>query len=284
MPETKRLLSEAQVEEFDRLGLLIVRGFYDLERDIRPIQRGIHELIGLALAKCGLQADRPQFTPATFDAGYQSLIAHDRSLGSEIYDAVKQIPAFVRLVASERNERAFAELRRSSTPAIAGGGYGIRIDNPREEKFRAPWHQEYPAQLRGPNGVVFWTPLVRMTEDLGPVEFCPGSHKGGIIPVLTRDPDHPEKAGAYALRLENEAQHLKDYPHVAPLTEPGDLVLVDFLTLHTSGFNVGTRSRWSMQFRYFDFQNPVSIRIGWKGSFAAGIDFRTVHPELVADR
>lgn len=284
MSTAKTILSRSEVEEFLEQGLLVVRGFYDAERDVLPIQRGIHEILGLTLARAGLRVDRPPFSPETFDAGYQELIAHDRRLGGDVYDAVKQIPAFVRLVGDARNEQVFAQLRPGSAPAIAGGGYGIRIDNPREDRYRASWHQEYPAQLRSPNGVVYWSPLVRVTEALGPVQFCPGSHKGGIIPVLTRDPDDATKSGAYALRLSNEAQHLEDYPRVAPLTSPGDLVLVDFLTLHASGANVASRSRWSMQFRWFDFRDPIGARHGWKGSFAAGVDFATIHPELVADR
>jgi len=283
MPEQRPILSHAQIAEFNQNGLLVIRGFYDLETEVVPIQRGIYDLIGLALKKGGLDIERPAFDTATFDWGFQQLIACERQLGGEIYDAVKQIPAFVRLVASQKNEGVFRQLRDDSFPAVAGGGYGIRIDNPNEEKYRAPWHQEYPAQLRSPDGVVMWSPLVEMTNALGPVEFCVGSHLRGIVQVSTRDAENPDKSGAYALRLKNEAQLISSYPRVAPLTRPGDLVLVDFLTLHASGFNVSDRSRWSMQFRYFNFNNPTGIRIGWKGSFAAGVDFRNVHPELVAD-
>ena len=277
------IVTAAQVEEFKNKGVLVVPGFYDLEEDVRPIQQGIYDLIGLSIGKYQLKIQRPAFEPVTFDAGFQDLIAHERRIGGEIYDAVKQLPSFVRLVAAKKNEELLRLVRGSALAGIASGGYGIRIDNPTEEKYRAPWHQEYPAQLRSLDGVVLWSPLVPITPQLGPVEFCVGSHKGGVIRVLTRDSDNPEKSGAYALRLENEAKVIASYPHISPLTRPGDLVLVDFLTLHSSGFNRSTRSRWSMQFRYFNFLDPTGVRIAWKGSFASGVDFRDVHPELVAD-
>ncbi len=283
MRDDRSILNSAQIEEFKRNGLIVVKNVYDLETEVIPIQRSIYELIGIVLHKAGLPVDRPAFAPETFDHGFQQLLAHDRRLGGEIYDAAKQIPAFVRLVASSKNEEIFRQLREDSVPGIAGGGYGIRIDNPNENKYRAPWHQEYPAQLRSPDGIVLWSPLVPMTEDLGPVEFCVGSHLEGVVPVLTLDPDNPEKSGAYALRLKNERELIESYDRVAPPTRPGDVVLVDFLTLHASGINCGARSRWSMQFRYFNFLNPTGIAIGWKGSFAAGVDFRLLHPELVAD-
>jgi hypothetical protein len=276
-------LTDAHREQFLRDGLIVLPGFYDVERDIVPIQRGIHGIIGKVIEREKLAIAHPAFAPATFDEGYQPLIAHDRRLGGEVYDAVKQIPAFMRLVVHSRNEEVMRALRRTSLPGLAAGGYGIRIDNPSEERFRADWHQEYPAQLRSLDGIVFWSSLVPVTEELGPVRFCQGSHRDGLVRVHTKDPENPDKAGAYGLILEDRDLRVARYPQVAPLSQPGDLILVDFLTLHASGVNRGHRSRWSMQFRYFNFDEPTGVRIGWRGSYAAGVDFATIHPELIAE-
>lgn len=275
------LLSDAQVAEFHRNGVLVVPSFYDPESDILPIQRAIHQVIGQVMKRHGIPDARPAFSAERFDDGYQSLIALDRSHGGEIYDAVKQIPAFIRLLADSRHEVLFKALRSGSIPGIAAGGFGIRIDNPREDRFRAEWHQEYPSQLRSLDGLVFWSPLVHMTPELGPVQFCLGSHTGGAVPVLTRP--EGDKTGAYALRLKDETSLLERYRQTAPLTTPCDLVIIDFLTLHASGFNQSSRSRWSLQFRYFNFDNPTGLAHGWRGSYATGIDFRSIHPELCAD-
>lgn len=274
-------LTPAQVSDFQRDGVLVVPGFYDVTGQVLPIQLAIHRIIGQVMKRHGVPDDRPPFDPGEFDAGYQTLIARDRQYGGEIYDAVKQIPSFIRLLSDPGHERLFAQLRPGSIPGIAAGGYGIRIDNPQEDRFRAAWHQEYPAQLRSLDGLVFWSPLVTITEALGPVQFCPGSHLAGPVPVTTSDVWG--KSGAYSLRLKNERELLGKYDRIAPLTRPGDLVVVDFLTLHASGFNRSSRARWSMQFRYFNFDEPTGLAHGWKGSFAAGVDFRTIHPELCAD-
>lgn len=278
-----KILSESQAADFRRDGVLILKKFYELDQDILPIQKAIYQLIGMVIAKYCLPIERPEFTPACFDAGFQQLIAANRAYGGEVYDAIKQIPAFIRLVGYPRHEQLFRELRPGSQPAVAAGGYGMRIDNPNEERFRANWHQEYPAQLRSQDGVVYWSPLLSVTEDMGPVEFCPGSQVEGPLAVYTRDPDNPEKSGAYSLRVKGEASLLKKYPHISPLTEPGDLVIIDFLVLHASGHNRSRRSRWSMQLRYFNFMEPTGRSHGWKGSYAAGVDFRKIHPELCAD-
>jgi hypothetical protein len=235
-------------------------------------------VIGEVMRRHGVPDTRAPWSPATFDDGYLGLIAADRRWGGEVYDAVKQIPAFVRLVGHPDNEALVRALRPGCVPGLAAGGHGIRIDNPDEDRYRAHWHQEYPAQLRSLDGVVFWSPLLAITPELGPVTLCPGSHREGPLPV--REEAVGARSGAYALRLADEAAVVGRHPQLAPLTRPGDLVVMDFLLVHASGFNRAGRPRWSMQFRYFNFAEPTGRAHGWKGSYAAGVDFRRIHPEL----
>ncbi len=279
----KYLLSGEQLEEFHENGFLVLSGLYDLKNEIEPIQYRIYQIIGLISKKYNLTLNRPEFSPDNFDAGYQEIIASHRKIGSEIYDAVKQIPEFIRLAASPAHSAIFSQIRGTDMPGLAARGSGIRIDNPFEEKYVAPWHQDYPAQFCSLDGIVFWSSLVPLTEAIGPAEFCIGSHKGGVRRVYTKDPKNPEKTGAYALILENEDELVSTYPHSAPLSKPGDTILIDFLTLHRSGYNKSNRSRWSMQMRYFNFKDPTGIKLSWCGSFAAGIKLKDVHPELVLD-
>ena len=268
--------------EFAAKGYAVIPAFYDPERIVAPIQEGIRQILELVCRKYGVEAPTATAREA-MTLAYPRLIARNRAWGSEIYDAVKQIPALMRLVADPVNEQTFEALRPGSKPGIAAGGYGIRIDNPGEERFRAQWHQEFPAQLRSLDGIVFWTPLLPVTAEMGPVQIAEGSHKEGIVPVHLDDAG-VGKTGAYALHIDRVEERVAGYRNVAPLTEPGDLVLMDFLTLHQGGQNVSATPRWSIQFRYFNFAEPTGIRIGWKGSFAAGVKFEEVLPELLVRR
>lgn len=274
------LLTSVQVEEFHRDGVLVLKSFYDISTEIEPIQYAIHSIINILINKYCLLIQQLPFSSENFDSGYQELITYNRQIGGEVYDAIKQIPGFIRLVASARHDAIFSQLRQTHLPGIAAAGYGIRIDNPLEDKYQAPWHQDYPAQFRSLDGLVFWSSLVPITQSLGPVEFCIGSHKNGLVPVSTNNSKNPDKSGAYALVIRNEESLIATYSHIAPLTQAGDLIIIDFLTLHRSGLNIGERSRWSMQMRYFNFTEPTGIKIGWKGSFASGVKVEEVHPEL----
>jgi hypothetical protein len=275
----KNILSEEQIKSFSEKGFLLLLDFYP-KHLIEEIQLGIYEIIGQVIKRHGVVDIRPNFSPNLFDAEFNKLITLDRGIGAEIYDAIKQVPAFIRLLADPAHAQIMKQLRPKSIPGVVSGGYGIRIDNPHEDQYRAYWHQEYPAQLKSLNGLVYWSSLVPINLELGPVEFCEGSHKEGPLPVLIDKGLDGARKGAYSLKLYNEQDLLDKYLKVAPISSVGDLVVIDFLVLHASGRNISQRSRWSMQFRYFDFNEPVGISHGWKGSFAAGIDFSKVHPEL----
>lgn len=281
MVQNDRLIPASASDEFARKGYTMLPQFYDAQSDIAPIQEGIRVILELLCRKYDVAAPTDTAWNAMTKA-YPALIAKNRAWGGEVYDAVKQIPAFMQLVTKAVNLTVFAAMRPGAIPGIAAGGYGIRIDNPGEEKFRAQWHQEFPGQLRSIDGIVFWTPLLPVTPDMGPVQIASGSHAEGVIPVYRNDAG-VGKTGAYALFMDRAEERLARYEQVAPLTKPGDLILMDFLTMHQGGHNVSAMPRWSIQFRLFNFADPIGTRIGWCGSFAAGVDFSKILPELVTD-
>jgi hypothetical protein len=129
-------LTAEQLETFQRDGFVVARGFYEAA-EIEPIQRGVHAIIGLVIAEEGLAVEQPPFAPENFDGGFQELIAHDRALGGRVYDAVKQIPAFIRMVASAKHEAVVRQVRATDQPAIAAGG-SASASTTRRKKNSAP--------------------------------------------------------------------------------------------------------------------------------------------------
>lgn len=278
----QRLLSDERKAEFAQNGVMVIRQFFDIERDIRPIQNAIYQIIGLVMQRHGLSIARQPFDGSNFDNGYAELICADRKYGGEVYDLVKQIPAFLRLVSSARSEQLFCELRGTDLAGIGVASYGIRIDNPFEEQFRSQWHQEFLFQPQSMDGVVLWTPLVPVLPDMGPVLVCVESNKDGLC-TYSKSKPYEQKSGAYKIGILNDEKVAGRYKQVAPLTEPGDLIVMDYLTIHQSGFNVSKRSRWSIQSRFFNFCEPTGMRIGWKASVTAGTDIETIFPEYFAE-
>lgn len=273
------IMIDGQLEQFRRNGFLLLQDFYKVDTEIEPILEGIRVIIELMAKKHGIGGPYSTAEEAMSQC-YPKLIAINRAWGGEIYDAVKQIPEFVELVANKRNARLFEALRPGAKSGIAGGGYGIRIDNPGEDKFRALWHQDFSGQLRSYDGLVLWSPLLAVTPEMGPVQIAVGSHVEGYVSTYD-DNGNLGPGGSYAVRLQGEEDLLAKYETVAPLTKPGDLLVMDFLLLHQSGHNISKTPRWSMQLRYFNFRDPLGIKISWKGLFAAGERSANVIPNLI---
>ncbi len=82
----------------------------------------------------------------------------DRTALGKVYDAMRKLQPFWALAGSDALGNAAAELLASQTLGIAFRGAGIRLDLPDEDKWRSPWHQEYPSQMSSPRGVVAWFP------------------------------------------------------------------------------------------------------------------------------
>jgi ectoine hydroxylase-related dioxygenase (phytanoyl-CoA dioxygenase family) len=157
---------------------------------------------------------------------------------------------------------------------FANRGYGIRMDHPNEDKFLTQWHQDYVTQLCSQRGIVLWSPLRDVTLDVGPVMLCPRSHREGIFPIVR------DGGGSYGLKIKDVGKIVDRYPSIIPEVKTGDLVVIDYMTLHSSLPNRSPGTRWAMISRYFDFLEKTGISHGWKGGLQEGNSFERVHPEL----
>lgn len=267
-------------EIFEKNGYLIIRNFYDYFEDILPLHKDIRRIIQIVAKLNGIKYE----DTGRWSDGYLEIREQTALGGGHIYDAVKQLASFHRIITKPKAIEILSILRgEGSIFGVAKNGCGIRIDNPGDIKFKTNWHQDYSGQLRSPRGITIWSPLVDITPELGPITFARGSHLGGVFPIHTVDKRYPDiKVDADAYTLENEEERMSKFDHDQPLLNVGDAVFIDFLNVHKSGDNIADHSRWSMQLRYFDFTEPVGASHGWSGGVRSGVDFKTIHPEMFA--
>lgn len=257
-------------------GYCLIRSFFDVEDEILPIQKSIYDLTIQVAKRHNIPVKTTTFAPEKFDEVYRQILDFDRNIAGEVYDLIKQLPPFLRLVCGKKSEELFCKIRNSDAPGIGSGSYGIRIDNPSETKFLSHWHQEFFYQPQSLDGIVFWTPLVQMSQNIGPVRILENSHKDGLCDYAK---NYMHKSGAYQYGIHREGSVIKKYKQKEPLTNPGDLLIMDFLTIHSSGYNMSNRSRWSVQYRFFNHKEPTGSRIGWKASINLGSDIKAIFPQ-----
>lgn len=264
------MIPPGDLEAFRRDGYLKVKGlFTDAERN--RVLDGIERLLVSkgATAK-GLQ-------PKILE-----LARRDRAQLGRVYDAIRKLQAFWALVGSERLARAASTLLGTDTLGVAFRGAGIRLDLPHEDKWRSQWHQEYHSQMSSTRGVVAWFSLVPVTLDMGPVRIARGSHHEGLLPVRCDDPMNKGKDYTQTFQIPQVEALLEKYPVVEHETEACEVVFLDFMTLHQSGWNRSeTLSRVTAQVRLFDMTEPTGIANDWVGGWQDGGDFTRAHPDKV---
>ena len=59
----------------------------------------------------------------------------------------------------------------------------MRIDYPGDRYWKARLHQDYTSQLGSPNGIVCYTPLRKISKNIGPVVLYSKSHKRGVFDI-----------------------------------------------------------------------------------------------------
>jgi hypothetical protein len=267
-------LSMQDLRQFHNDGFVYIKGFYDLTTEILPILKDIYRIIGMIIREYNLPIKQAPFTQENFDAGLPEIVEKYRNYAGILYDAVKKLPSYVRLSNCKKHEDLTKILLATDFPGFANRGYGMRMDHPSEDKFLTQWHQDYVSQLCSLNGIVLWSPLRNVTSEMGPFRLCPASHRDGIFPIVRAG------EGSYGLKIKDEEKIVARYSSIVAEVFLGDLIVIDFKTLHTSSPNRSNRTRWAMISRYFDFLEPVGISHNWKGGLQEGNSFEQVHPEL----
>lgn len=266
--------SKQQLEQYHKDGIVYLESFYDIETEILPIQKDIYKIISILIEQYKLPIKQKSFSSENFDSGLVEMVKNHREVVGVLYDAVKKIPSYVRLSSSSKHDIIAKELIGTDFFGFANRGYGMRMDNPNEDIFLTQWHQDYVSQLCSKNGIVLWSPLRNVNAEIGPVQICSGSHKSGVFPIVC------DGAGSHGLKIKNEKEVLNQYTIVVPECKVGDLVVIDYLTLHASSANRSNFTRWAMISRYFDFLDETGRSYGWKGGLQEGNSFENIHPEL----
>ena len=279
MASPPRPLSEEAREQLRRDGFYIARGLLP-RAEILPVLAGIDAL---------LCAKTPGLTPSPLekvDVEIHEKIARlqrtDRAGLGKIYQAMRKLLPFWSLLGGTALTQAVRTLLGTEPVGVAFRGAGIRLDLPHEDRWRSQWHQEYHSQMSSLHGVVAWFSLVPVTHDMGPVHIAQGSHREGLLPVRCHDPMNQGKDYTQTFEIPDVPALLARYPQVSFETALGDVVFLDFMTLHESGWNRSDgRSRITCQVRYFDMSEPTSVKHDWVGGWQDGGDFTRLHPDKV---
>jgi len=229
MSET-RVLSDEQIEEFDRVGVIIVRGLFSPD-EVATIERGIERV----LAEPG-----PMFKVA-----------------SQADDPGRFVEDFCRWQEIEEIETIARTSRAADAARQLMGGGSVRLFHDHvlvKEPGTAqetPWHQDQPYyNVDGLQNCSMWMPVDPVAPE-STLEFLGGSHLGGwLLPRSFMDSQAKWFPEGTLRELPDVEADRSLYPILGWGLEPGDVVFFHMLTVHHAYGVPGANRRRAFSLRF----------------------------------
>lgn len=232
-------LTGTQVEQYRRDGFLLLRDAIptwvldDLER----------KFLGLVEDWGGRRFESAQ------SEALAQLLLENRELERKLYDGIRSLPWLVEFSRCADVCTPVSELL--GEPAGLMSKIPFRIDLPGVTRELAVWHQDY-RYVRGNTEIVTaWIPLQDTPYVRGCLMVMPGSHGMGI---LDHDMEVLGKRHFPSGIFGREVRYVE--------MQRGDLLLFHALLLHSSGLNMSSTVRLSVQARYSAISAPTDPSMG----------------------
>lgn len=273
--------SQSCLEHYYSAGWILVKNFFDYNKEILPIHKDINNLINQKRKNIGLKG-LPAIDGEINNELFLDLCKENRSAAGQVYRACRHLPSTMSLMAGEKCA-AFSKLLMQTEFLNLIPFVPVRPDIKGEEKYLLNWHQDYPYIQGSMNSVVIWTPLFNQKLNEGGVLIVPGSHKGGIRKVKVIDPQNKNnKNGGSSIEIAD----LSEFDNAETLStavDVTDALIFDTKLVHKSLPLVNEKIRWSVQMRFADFNNEDAINRGWPNGMIENNWFEFDHPEYIAD-
>jgi ectoine hydroxylase-related dioxygenase (phytanoyl-CoA dioxygenase family) len=180
---------------------------------------------------------------------FTAMVSGDRELERRLYDQVREYPWLVEFSSNQSIVDAVRSIRGFNIGLLEK--IPMRIDLPMVMREAAVWHQDYHYVRGNTEVVTAWIPLQDTPYELGCLMVMPQSHKLG---VLEHDKPLLQKKYVPSCIFEQPVKYVE--------MRRGDLLLFDALLLHSSGYNISNRPRFSIQARYSPLNLPTDPAMG----------------------
>lgn len=274
--------SQSCLEHYYSEGWILVKNFFDYNKEILPIHRDINNLINQKRKSLGLEGVCEVEGEINNDL-FLDLCKQNRGSAGQVYKACRHLPSTLSLMTGDKCT-AYAKLLMQTDFLNLIPYVPVRADIKGEEKYLLNWHQDYPYIQGSMNSVVIWTPLFNQKLNEGGVLVVPGSHKAGVRNVKIIDPQNKNnKNGGSSIEMAN----LNEFDRANTLTtavDVTDALIFDTLLVHKSLPLINEKIRWSVQMRFADFNNEDAINRGWPNGMIENNWFEFDHPEFVINQ
>lgn len=238
--------TETLREAWERDGFVIVPDLFN-EQDLEAMGHALE--IQARKFSPGTAEFRASWRSPEFQSALIALRQATPGLTARIYDSLQSNAALKAATSKPAVLALAAELLDDEPAGLSITGQMIRLDFPRDQRNRLHWHQErsyYAMNDNGLHGAVLWAPVYDATKEMGAIQVCRGSHKGGHIPIESTGKSTVITSEQYVVPEE----HLAKYEQLQLEAMAGTAVFFNMNMFHASGTNVSSRIRVTFGARF----------------------------------
>jgi ectoine hydroxylase-related dioxygenase (phytanoyl-CoA dioxygenase family) len=247
-------MSTRVLNELRKNGYIKIKNFFS-QKQIKNIQNEFFSL-SKKLYKQHYNKGFEKNINDDFDSYCIESFKKKNDFSSRFYETCKKLNSFHEIFYEKKTKNLLKKIFKKKSYGILNRGYGFRFDYPNDKKFLTQLHQDYTSNLGSPIGYVFITPLKNITKNMGPIRVYPGSHKAGIRNIKVIKNKNIRITRSFEIEVKKK-DLLKNSKTITLNT--GDLLVIDFLTLHESTQNFSKKIRFTMIYRFIDYDNQISI-------------------------
>lgn len=178
----------------------------------------------------------------------------NKDISAYLNDNINKSPYLQKLFTCEKLIKIVCEVLDTNKHKIILNNQRLRIQIPGNDNIaNLPWHQDsHYNVVKNTRSIVTWISINKITKNMGPIIFKKGSHKLGQIKAIR----YRKNNGNFAIKVNVSKGKIGEFIEKQFETEPGDLILIDMNTIHTSGRNLSRNHiKFSSQARYHFVKN-----------------------------
>ncbi len=228
-------------KELNTNGFVLIKGFLSKEKNFLNFKKYLNKFLRNTL--------NIKNKSSNLDKIITSHFVRDNNISSYINDNVNLSMDLQKILTSDKILSLVSKLHKVNRENLIFNNHRFRVQIPNNDKIsNLPWHQDsHYNKIKNTKSIVVWVSISNISNIMGPIIFKNKSHKlGELNKTIIK-----KSNGGIAHTVNMNIAKLKNLPTTSFETKPGDVILIDMNSVHTSGKNNALdKIKYSAQARY----------------------------------
>ena len=236
-------------KDLKKNGFVLIKGFLSKDKNFLNFKKNLKFFLLKTLNVKTRSSNLDKIITDYFNKG--------EYISSYINDNINLSPSLQKILISDKILSLICKIQKVKKEDLIFNNSRFRVQIPNNDKVsNLPWHQDsHYNKIKDTKSIVVWTSISKISKEMGPIIFKIASHKLGQ--QKKKIVKKPNGGIAHTININNTK--LKKLKSISLETEPGDIILIDMDSVHTSGINTTlNKIKYSAQARYHVIKNFVN--------------------------